>query len=172
MKLTPRAGGERGSAAAPVLQAGETCGGSGLLRPRGWTGGGHCPCSSLASATSAARRTLGSARREGGRGVDAFSLPRRAGAAPAPPLAFYGGGLGHPNSTRVTCCSRHRGERRVGLAPPTSRFTYGISFFDYDDGGGGGGSSGQEVPGAAAQPAPSGAFGLPGCPPAQKWYRV
>lgn len=119
MKLTPRAGGERGSAAAPVLRAGESRGGSGLLRPRGWRGRGRCPCGSLASAPLGSARLppgIGPAGGEGGGGGrPLFPLPLL--------LLSAGGGVGHrapfgPPSTRVTCRSRHGGERRVGWLPP------------------------------------------------------
>lgn len=166
MKLTPRAGGERGSAAAPVLRAGESRGGSGLLRPRGWRGRGRCPCGSLASPRLGSAPPWDRPGGRGGRGGGAAAFP------PAPALALRRGGRGAQGAFRPPLHSCHlpqppRRREEGGLAPPASRFTYGVS--TYDDSGGG---SGREVPGAAAQPDSSGALGLPGCPPAEKWYRV
>lgn len=67
-------------------------------------------------------------------------------------------GATRPTSTRVTCCSHHRDERRVGSLF-TSRFTCGISISDDDDGGGGGGSSGEGGGQGGGTDHPFGGFG-------------
>lgn len=133
MKLTPRAGGERGSAAAPVLQPGESPGGSGRLRPR-----------TLPLRLPLRSSDTGLAWREGRAWDDRFPRCPGGQGQPRPPaLAFCGEelwGTGGPLAPLplVSPAAAIAGR----LSPFTSRFTCGISISDDDEGGGGGGSSG------------------------------
>lgn len=113
------------------------CGGSGS----GAGMAGHCPCHSPFSRDRPCGR-----------------FPR----CPGPCACFPQGGRGRqgscrPTSTRVTCRSRHRGERRRGWLSSLrgSLAAFPLLLKTTMVGGDGGGSSGQEVPGAAAQPSPA-----------------
>lgn len=121
MKLTPRAGGERRSAAAPLLRAGENRGGSGLLQERGWHG------RALPLPLPFAPWPLS-------------PLPRRTGTALAPVPAFRRGCVGHrahfSPPALVSPAAAVTAARGKGLALLAAGFRCRVPTFAEDDDGG------------------------------------
>lgn len=149
MKLIPRAGDERGSIVAPVLGAGESRRGSGLLRERSW----HGRTLPMPLPFSSGRFP----RCPGGQGQ------------PRPPCLLSPRGVWVTGLLSPHLHSCHlpqpapRREERVWLCSlwgSAAAFPRLLKMTMV--GGDGGGSSGQEVPGAAAQPSPA-RRGLVGC---------
>lgn len=146
MKLTPRVGGERGSAVAPVLWAGGSGGGSGQLRERGWHGR-ELPLP-LPFSTDRPRGRFPHC--PGGQGQPWLLCLLSAGRVWVTGLLWP-----HLHSCHLSQPSPRREERVWLCLLRGLPAAFPLLLKMTRVGGDAGGSGGQEAPGAAAQPSPA-----------------